>query len=70
MMIRRLELVGHGPTLTVEPNFKSSGRMPEALLTIGEVARRAGVATSAVRYYERRGLLDADTRISGQRRYR
>jgi len=44
--------------------------MPEALLTIGEVARRAGVATSAVRYYERRGLLDADTRISGQRRYR
>lgn len=40
------------------------------LLTIGEVARRAGVATSAVRYYERRGLLTADTRRSGQRRYR
>jgi DNA-binding transcriptional MerR regulator len=42
----------------------------ETLLTIGEVAERAGVATSAVRYYERRGLLDADTRQSGQRRYR
>ena len=40
------------------------------LLTIGEVARRAGVATSAVRYYERRGLLAADERHSGQRRYR
>jgi MerR family redox-sensitive transcriptional activator SoxR len=39
------------------------------LLTIGEVARRAGLNTSAVRYYERRGLLAADTRRSGQRRY-
>lgn len=40
------------------------------LLTIGEVADRAGVAVSAVRYYERRGLLPADERRSGQRRYR
>ena len=40
------------------------------LLTIGEVARRAGVATSTVRFYERRGLLSADARRSGQRRYR
>jgi DNA-binding transcriptional MerR regulator len=40
------------------------------LLTIGEVARRAGVATSAVRYYERIGLLPADDRQGGQRRYR
>jgi DNA-binding transcriptional MerR regulator len=39
------------------------------LITIGELARRAGVATSAVRYYERRGLLAADERRSGQRRY-
>src|SRR5439155_13087607 len=31
---------------------------------------RAHVATSAIRYYERRGLLRADTRHSGQRRYR
>ena len=42
----------------------------DALLTIGELARRAGVAPSAVRYYERRGLLCADERRSGQRRYR
>jgi MerR family redox-sensitive transcriptional activator SoxR len=42
--------------------------VPE-LMTIGEMARRAGVATSAVRYYERRGLLSADARHSGQRRY-
>jgi DNA-binding transcriptional MerR regulator len=59
----------HAPTLTVEPGFKSSGSVPE-LMTIGEVARRAQVATSTIRYYERRGLLSADARQSGQRRYR
>lgn len=40
------------------------------LASIGEIARRAGVTTSAVRYYERRGLLAPDARVSGQRRYR
>ena len=44
--------------------------MDDDHLTIGEVARRAGVATSTVRFYERRGLLTADARRSGQRRYR
>jgi MerR family redox-sensitive transcriptional activator SoxR len=44
--------------------------MTEALMTIGEVAERAGVATSTIRYYERRGLLRADSRQSGQRRFR
>lgn len=43
--------------------------MPD-FLTIGEVAERAHVATSAVRYYERKGLLSPDARQSGQRRYR
>jgi DNA-binding transcriptional MerR regulator len=38
-------------------------------LTIGEVARRAGVATSSIRYYERIGLLDVPDRLHGQRRY-
>jgi DNA-binding transcriptional MerR regulator len=42
----------------------------QELATIGEIARRAGVATSTVRYYERRGLLHPDGRRSGQRRYR
>ena len=60
----------HHRTLTVEPDFKSSGNVPEPLLTIGEVAERAHVATSTIRYYERRGLLVADARESGQRRYR
>ena len=39
-------------------------------LTIGEVARRAGVATSSIRYYESIGLLPEPERVSGQRRYR
>ena len=42
---------------------------PHDLLTIGEVASRAGLTTSALRFYEREGLVHA-TRTSGnQRRY-
>jgi DNA-binding transcriptional MerR regulator len=43
--------------------------MPDRLLTIGELARRAGLAPSAVRYYEEFGLLPTPARVSGQRRY-
>jgi MerR family redox-sensitive transcriptional activator SoxR len=38
-------------------------------LAIGEVARRAGMNASAIRYYERIGLLPRPPRASGQRRY-
>ena len=41
----------------------------EATLTIGEVARRAGVRTSTLRYYESVGLLPPPQRIHGHRRY-
>ena len=52
-------------------NLKSS---PASLsrsdeLTVGEVARRAGFATSAVRYYESEGLIEATRSPGGQRRY-
>jgi DNA-binding transcriptional MerR regulator len=43
--------------------------MSDRVLTIGELARRAGVAPSALRYYEELGLLPTPSRISGQRRY-
>jgi DNA-binding transcriptional MerR regulator len=43
--------------------------MSDRLLTIGDLARRAGIAPSALRYYEKRGLLPTPARISGQRRY-
>jgi MerR family transcriptional regulator, redox-sensitive transcriptional activator SoxR len=38
-------------------------------LAIGEVARRAGIRPSALRYYESIGLLPAPRRVSGRRRY-
>ncbi len=38
-------------------------------LTIGDVARRAGIATSSIRYYESIGLLPEPDRLHGQRRY-
>jgi MerR family transcriptional regulator, redox-sensitive transcriptional activator SoxR len=39
------------------------------LLTVGEIARRSGFAESAVRYYERLGLLSATRTAGGQRRF-
>lgn len=38
-------------------------------LSIGEVAERTGVATSALRYYEAEGLIRAERSEGGQRRY-
>jgi MerR family redox-sensitive transcriptional activator SoxR len=38
-------------------------------LTIGEVARRSGVATSALRFYEERGLIASERAGSGHRRF-
>jgi MerR family transcriptional regulator, redox-sensitive transcriptional activator SoxR len=42
----------------------------EKILTIGEVAERSGLATSAIRFYERQGLVRAERTPSGQRRFR
>ena len=39
------------------------------LLTIGEVSRRSGVASSALRFYEERGLIGSERAGSGHRRY-
>ena len=39
------------------------------LLAIGEVAARSGIATSALRYYEQQGLIDAVRTAGGARRY-
>jgi len=47
----------------------SSAPEVKTLLTIGELARRAGVTASALRYYEELGLLPAPVRVAGQRRY-
>ncbi len=41
---------------------------PSEWLTIGEVASRTGVPTSALRFYERQGLIGAHRSTGGQRR--
>jgi DNA-binding transcriptional MerR regulator len=38
-------------------------------LTIGELATRADVAATTLRYYERIGLIQSPARVGGQRRY-
>jgi MerR family transcriptional regulator, redox-sensitive transcriptional activator SoxR len=43
--------------------------MAESTLTIGELAHRSGVAQSALRYYERLGLIRAGRTSGNQRRY-
>jgi len=43
--------------------------VPDDLLTIGELARRAGRRASSIRYYEEIGLLPEPARVGGQRRY-
>jgi MerR family redox-sensitive transcriptional activator SoxR len=39
------------------------------LLTVGDVAHRSGFAASALRFYERQGLIHATRTTGGQRRY-
>lgn len=38
-------------------------------LTIGEISRRSGVASSALRFYEQRGLITSERAGSGHRRF-
>jgi MerR family transcriptional regulator, redox-sensitive transcriptional activator SoxR len=51
----------------VQPTLNSD-RSAE-LLTIGEVSRRSGVAASALRFYEQRGLISSERAGSGHRRF-
>ena len=50
-------------------NSVASSRPWAPLLTIGQVARRSGVAASAIRFYEERGLISSERAGSGHRRY-
>jgi MerR family redox-sensitive transcriptional activator SoxR len=60
--------------LQVKVNLKSRAKCDNlffmaALLTISEVSRRSGVAASALRFYEDRGLIKSERAGSGHRRY-
>ncbi|WP_420451484.1 redox-sensitive transcriptional activator SoxR [Ilumatobacter sp.] len=46
------------------------GSPGERWLTVGEVARRSGLATSAIRFYETHGLVASTRTDAGHRRYR
>ncbi|MEM1206328.1 MAG: redox-sensitive transcriptional activator SoxR [Acidobacteriota bacterium] len=43
--------------------------MGKNLVTIGEIARRSGVAASALRFYEEKGLITSERASSGHRRF-
>jgi DNA-binding transcriptional MerR regulator len=62
-----------GDDASVGPELRFRSRrkvdVAEANLSIGEIAGRAGVNVSAIRFYEREGLLPQPERVSGQRRY-
>ena len=55
---------GHGAIRAAEPGMRTTD-----LLTVGEIARRSGFAESAVRYYERLGLIAARRTTGNQRRF-
>src|SRR4029450_11252619 len=57
------------PALEVKAESWFPSRVSE-LLTIGEASRRSGVAASALRFYEDRGLITSERAGSGHRRYR
>lgn len=44
--------------------------MKETVIAIGELAKRSGVATSAIRFYEEQGLISSTRTGGGQRQYR
>lgn len=52
------------PTMPLQAHLNASGLVP-----IGAVATHFGLRTSALRYYEERGLVTATTRRRGQRCY-
>ena len=49
--------------------MKTSPSKSVELLSIGETARRSGVATSALRFYESRGLISSRRDSGNHRRY-
>src|SRR5918999_2194226 len=59
----------HDPKSTTSSTLEVKMPEEQQQLTIGELASRTGVATSALRYWEELGLLPQPARVSGRRRY-
>src|SRR5918911_5312656 len=56
-------------TLDAQADLRSRAIMDAPQMRIGQVASRAGIRVSQIRYYEEIGLLPEPDRVSGQRRY-
>src|SRR5690606_38948443 len=65
--VRMRSLDGHARKVQLQVNLKSMA-LP-SLITIGELASRTGVATSALRFYEQRGLIRSERTQGNQRRF-
>ena len=63
-----LQVHSKSSSLVTDLQVRSKIGMSECL-TIGELARRTGVTTSALRYYDDLGLVRPTRRVSGHRRY-
>lgn len=61
-----MPLPGPGESVTLQPELKSSATGKS---TIGETARRFGLANSVLRYWEDKGVLRKPARVSGRRVY-
>ena len=48
---------------------RSDYKVEGAVLSIGQVEKRSGVAASALRFYEKKGLIQSTRNAGGQRRY-
>jgi MerR family transcriptional regulator, redox-sensitive transcriptional activator SoxR len=57
-----------GTALEVKQKIRQTDLVKE-VLTIAEVAKRSGVATSALRFYEDQGLIHSERNDAGHRRY-
>jgi MerR family transcriptional regulator, redox-sensitive transcriptional activator SoxR len=55
--------------LILKAHFKSSRNLSDSDMKIGEIARRAGIRSSAIRFYEKAGVLPPASRQNGQRRF-
>jgi DNA-binding transcriptional MerR regulator len=56
-------------TVNLEPDFKSRDPTMDDTMSIGGLADRFGLNASAIRYYERVGVLPPPERVGGRRRY-
>ena len=62
--------LGIAPRYNLRTMVRSQGNIPRSALTIGRVAKLAGVNVETIRYYQRRRLLDEPTKPhAGFRRY-